>query len=667
MEQEKSRNKKQKKKKVFSRVMRTKLVFSFGIILALLLFLLGRIIFLYKTKGVKYSNAVLSHLSYAGSRIPYERGDIVDRNGNTMATSQAIYNVIADPSVIFSSKKDLYIEPTLDALSESFGIDKEELRTKLTEGKTKQYMILKKGMEFDAVQAFKKLQADNKNIKGVWFELEYKRVYPNNALASHVIGYTNAGNVGSYGIEQYYNDYLNGSDGRTYGYYDNELNLVETVIDAKNGGTVVSTIDSFSQAVVEDEIRKFLDQYKVCNIGVLLMNPKTGEIYAMASNKNFDLNNPRDLSLIASEEELGQMSDEDKTNALNTLWRNFCISDTYEPGSTYKLVTVAGALEENKIAVTETQDYNCPGYIIVGPWQIRCSNRRGHGKITLTQGIEYSCNCALMEIGEKMGQDSFLKYQELLNFGRKTGIDLPGEAPGILLSKDQFGPAEFMTSTFGQSFNVTMVQMAAAYSSLVNGGYYYQPHIVSQVINSDGVTVYSADDMLKKMTVSKDTSEYMRYATGMVVKEGTGTSARVEGYTVGGKTGTAQKGNRADRNFVVSFIGSVPADNPELVSYVVIDQIDDPQFYNSSRPAGLMTSAVLSRVLPHLGIYPESGDIEYHVGEFSEEVNEGLSVEENDGTEPAGELDPNGPDGRTGDDKPEDTDKPEDRNKPEQN
>ena len=218
MEQEKIKSRKQKKKKVFSRVMRMKLMFTFGIILALLVFLLGRIIFLYKTKGVKYSNAVLSHLSYAGSRIPYERGDIVDRNGNTLADSQAIYNVVADPSVIFSSKKDLYLEPTLEALATSFDLNKEELREKLTEGKTKQYMVLKKGMEFDAVQAFKKLQADNKNIKGVWFELEYKRVYPNNSLASHVIGYTNAGNVGTYGIEQFYNDYLNGTDGRTYGY-----------------------------------------------------------------------------------------------------------------------------------------------------------------------------------------------------------------------------------------------------------------------------------------------------------------------------------------------------------------------------------------------------------------------------------------------------------------
>ena len=666
MEQEKIKSRKQKKKKVFSRVMRMKLMFTFGIILALLLFLLGRIIFLYKTKGVKYSNAVLSHLSYAGSRIPYERGDIVDRNGNTLADSQAIYNVVADPSVIFSSKKDLYLEPTLEALATSFDLNKEELREKLTEGKTKQYMVLKKGMEFDAVQAFKKLQADNKNIKGVWFELEYKRVYPNNSLASHVIGYTNAGNVGTYGIEQFYNDYLNGTDGRTYGYYDNELNLMETVVKAKNGGTVVSTIDSFSQAVVEDEIKKFLEQYKVCNIGVVLMNPKTGEIYAMASNKNYDLNNPRDLSLVASEDEIAGMSDEDKTDALNALWRNFCISDTYEPGSTYKLVTVAGALEENKIVVNENEDYNCPGYLVVGKWQIRCSNRRGHGKITLTQGIEYSCNCALMEIGEKMGQDAFLKYQEILNFGKKTGVDLPGEAPGILLSKDQFGPAEFMTSTFGQSFNVTMVQMAAAYSSLINGGYYYQPHIVSQVINSDGVTVYSADDMLKKMTVSKDTSDYIRYATEMVVKEGTGSSARVEGYAVGGKTGTAQKGNRADRNFVVSFIGSVPADNPELVSYVVIDQIDDENYYNSSRPAGLMTSAILSRVLPHLGIYPESGDIDYHVGEFSEEINEGVSVEENDGTEPAGELDPNGPEGGDNEN-PGDTANPDDTNKPAEN
>lgn len=624
-----------KKTKVFTKVMQMKITVVFTVIFLVLLFLLGRIIFLYITKGEKYSNAVLSHLSYSGSVVPYERGDITDRNGVVLASSEEIYNLILDPAIIYNDGDDKYVRPTLEALSQSFGLNYDDLYTRVMENKTRSYLVIKegKGLGYDEVNNFKKLEEDNDYIKGVWFELEYKRVYPYKSLASHVVGYTNSGNAGSYGIEQIYNNYLNGTDGRTYGYYDNELNLVETEIEAVDGATVISTIDTFCQTVVEDEIAKFKQQYKVENIGVILADPNTGEIYAMASNSGYDLNNPRDLSAMFTEEELSVMDDTAKSNALNDMWRNYTVCDTYEPGSTYKLVTVAGALEENAIQVTDTADYYCSGAMQVGIWRIRCSNRNGHGQLTLTQVIEKSCNAGLIQIGEAMGRDSFLKYQKLLNFGQKTGIDLPGEASGILLNEEQMGDAELATSTFGQSFNVTMVQMVAAYSSLVNGGYYYRPHVVSEVLNSNGISVYSADDTLMKLTVSKETSEYLQEATESVVLNGTASSAYVDGYRIGGKTGTAQKGNREDNLFVVSFIGSVPADNPEVVSYVVIDQIDDPVYYNTSKLATQMTSDIFSRVLPHLGIYPEDGEIDYKLGEF-EEVNEGLDVFENpDGVE----------------------------------
>ncbi len=641
-----------KKTKVFTRVMHLKCIVVFAVVLMLILFLLGRIIFLYVTKGEEYSNAVLSHLSYSGSVVPYERGTITDRNGMELASSEAIYNLILDPALIYNEGKDEFVQPTIQALVQAFGLNYDDIYTRIMDNRAKAYYVVKecKGLGYDKVTAFNALAKENPKIKGVWFELEYKRVYPYESMASHVIGYTNAGNVGSYGIEQYYNDYLNGTDGRTYGYYDNELNLVETKVPAVDGATVVSTIDTFCQTVVEDEIAKLKQQYSVKNIGVILANPNTGEIYAMASNSGYDLNNPRDLSMQLTAEELETMDDTAKSKALNDMWRNFTVCDTYEPGSTYKLITVSGALEENAIQVSDNADYFCGGAMQVGIWRIRCSNRNGHGQLTLTQAIEKSCNVALMQIGEKMGRDSFIKYQKLFNYGQKTGIDLPGEASGILLPEDSMGEAELATSTFGQSFNVTMIQMVAAYSSLINGGYYYRPHVVSRVVDANGINVYMAGDTLMKLTVSKETSAYMRMATESVVENGTASAAHVDGYRVGGKTGTAQKGKREDNLFVISFIGSVPADDPELVSYVVIDQIDDPTYYNTSKLATQMTSDILARVLPHMGIYPEDGDIDYHVGEF-DEINEGLDVSQGgEGDEDGGGEDGNGDDNGDGED-----------------
>lgn len=613
-----SRKLKQRKKKVFSRVMHMKLIFSLCVILALLLFLLGRIIFIYEKYGNKYSNAVLRHLTYSGGRVPYERGDITDRNGAVLATSRAIYNVVLDPSVVYSNKKGEFITPTLNALVKIFGVDYQKVAADMDSDHEAQYLVVFKGASYEAVQEFKKLQEEDDNIKGVWFEQEYQRVYPNDKLASHVLGYTNAGNVGTYGIEQYYNDYLNGTDGRSYGYYDNELNIVETKINAKNGATVVSTIDSFAQAVVEDEIAKFKAQYKVSNIGIILMDPNSGSVYAMGSNSEFNLNDPRDLTACYSQSQIDAMNDQDKSDALNKMWRNFCISDTYEPGSTYKLVTVSAALEEG--TSTPSSTYVCNGYKSVGDYNIYCANTSGHGQLTLAESVEYSCNVCLMEIGEAMGKDIFLKYQNLFNFGNSTGIDLPGEADGILIPYDNMNEAELATSTFGQSFNVSMIQMASAFSSIVNGGKYYKPHVVSQVVSEDGVELYSAKDTLMRLTVSEETSKFMRDTVRLVVEEGTGGAAAVEGYKVGGKTGTAEKSDRNKRNYVVSFISCVPVESPRLVCYVVIDEIDDPVNYNSSRMAAELTSKVLGRVLPHLGIYPESGEINYHVGEFMDEI-----------------------------------------------
>lgn len=594
------------------------------VVMGLFVFLIGRMIYLRIAKGTEYSNNVLSHQSYVSAVVPFQRGTITDRNGVELAVSKRVYHVILDPKVVLSNK--LFLEPTVDALVEAFSLNEAELRDILEKNKESYYYVLLKNQPYEAVATFNELQeANHKVVKGVWFETEYVRNYPYNSLASHVLGFTNKGNVGTYGIEQYYNEYLNGTDGRESGYYDSELNIVKKVWEATPGDTIVSTIDVYIQGVVEQKIEEFMSQYRCENIGVIMMNPNNGAIYAMASNEGFDLNNPRDLSHVYSQESLDAMSEQQQIDALNKMWRNFCVNDTYEPGSTFKCLTVAAALEE--AAVGTGDHFRCDGHMDIAEWSIHCNKKTGHGTISLSQSLMFSCNMALIDIAEKEGREVFRYYQEHFGLGNKTGLDLPGEASGILIDETNLNVTELATSSFGQGFNVSMIQMAAAYSSLVNGGYYYRPHVVQEIIDAKGATVYEVEDALVRNTVTEATSDFMKDATYLTVESGTATPAQVEGYLVGGKTGTAQKGRREDGKYVVSFVGSVPADNPEVVIYVVIDEIDDETLYNSSKPATELTSKILKDSLPYLGIYPD-GEIDYGI-DYDGEVMDGDEV--NDG------------------------------------
>ena len=446
-------------------------------------------------------------------------------------------------------------------------------------------------------------------------------------------GFVNEGNVGTWGIEQQYNSYLNGVDGRVSGYYDADLNLVTNTWEAVPGDTIVSTIDVFVQKAVENRIAAFLSQYRVNNIGVLVMDVSNGEIVAMASNSGYDLNNPRELPpLLDANGEVVERTAEEKIAALNKMWRNFCINDTYEPGSTFKCLTVAAALEEH--VVEKNSKYHCGGKIMIEGAKDPIKCNATHGDITLTESLMKSCNMAMIKIADGMGKSIFHYYQTHFGLGSKTGIDLPGEASGILMDETKISTIELATLSFGQGFNVTMTQMAAAYASVVNGGYYYQPHVVRQVVNAEGATVYDASNLLVRKTVSAETSEFLRNATYMTVQSGTAKPAQVEGYLVGGKTGTAQKLPRKDHKYVVSFVGSVPANNPQYVIYVVIDDIDDEKMYNKSTPATSLTSQILGDILPYLHVYPE-GDIEYGVPYTGiiedDEINEGSLPDETDG------------------------------------
>ena len=554
--------------------MQKKLVMLFVAIVLAFVFLVGRITYINAASGDKYTKVVLDQQQYDSRTIPFKRGDIVDRNGTKMATSERVYNVILDVKVMMSDKD--YIEPTIEVLKDCFGIEEDKVRELMDKSPSSRYNILQKGVDYAKAKEFEKIDKDDKkypDVKGIWLEEDYIRTYPYNTLASDVIGFTVDGNVGSNGIEASYNSILNGTDGREYGYLDDSSSFERTVKEADNGSTVVSTIDLQVQNIVEKNILEFNDEHKnettpgegSKNTAVIVMNPQNGEILAEASYPNYDLNNPRDMSKYYSEEELAAMPDDEKIEKLNELWNNFCISDTYEPGSTFKPFTIAAGLETG--ILTGDENYVCGGVLHVGDHDIHCSNRDGHGPQTLKQSLENSCNVALMEIGQSIGTEEFCRYQKLFGFGEYTGIDLPGEGSteGLLYTPENMDAASLATNAFGQNFNVTMTQMVAAFSSLINGGDYYKPHVVKQIQDDNGNVTENRDPVLMKKTVSKETSDILKdYMLG-VVQEGTGSLAAVEGYDVGGKTGTAEKLPRGNGKYLVSFIGYAPQENPEVL------------------------------------------------------------------------------------------------------
>lgn len=604
-------------KKRFSKRMQKKLVMLFVAIVLAFVFLVGRITYINAASGDKYTKVVLDQQQYDSRTIPFKRGDIVDRNGTKMATSERVYNVILDVKVMMSDKD--YIEPTIEVLKDCFGIEEDKVRELMDKSPSSRYNILQKGVDYAKAKEFEKIDKDDKkypDVKGIWLEEDYIRTYPYNTLASDVIGFTVDGNVGSNGIEASYNSILNGTDGREYGYLDDSSSFERTVKEADNGSTVVSTIDLQVQNIVEKHILEFNDEHKnettpgegSKNTAVIVMNPQNGEILAEASYPNYDLNNPRDMSKYYSEEELAAMPDDEKIEKLNELWNNFCISDTYEPGSTFKPFTIAAGLETG--ILTGDENYVCGGVLHVGDHDIHCSNRDGHGPQTLKQSLENSCNVALMEIGQSIGTEEFCRYQKLFGFGEYTGIDLPGEGSteGLLYTPENMDAASLATNAFGQNFNVTMTQMVAAFGSLINGGDYYKPHVVKQIQDDNGNVTENRDPVLMKKTVSKETSDILKdYMLG-VVQEGTGSLAAVEGYDVGGKTGTAEKLPRGNGKYLVSFIGYAPQENPEVVVYVVVDEPNVPGQASSSYATEL-SSKIMTEIFPYLGI-EKSADAE---------------------------------------------------------
>ena len=617
--------KKVKKIKRLTDQMRGKLILVFIGIICLFFILAVRLTYWTVNKGSEFETKVLGQQKHDSSVIPFERGKIYDRNGNILATNEKIYTLVLEPKNILLRKKK-YEATTINVLQEYFGISKKNLKKVIEGKKDSYYVVYKKNMTYDEVAKFQKFldMADDsmkgvsdtkkekiesaRQVKGISFEEDYKRIYPYNSLACRILGFTSSGNVGNWGIEQSYNEQLNGVNGRAYYYFNEELDQEQTVKEAKNGNSVVSTIDMQIQKIIEEKLNDFDSKIgsKVTNI--LVMDPQNGEILGMASSNPYDLNEPMDekklLSLYsqseidemkaytqekeaeeASEEESGEESSEETTeqedkdtekkktiyDAFYELWRNAIISDTNEPGSTYKPFTVATGLESG--ALTGNESYFCTGSLMVGKRNIGCSHV--HGNITLKDAVAKSCNVAMMNIAFNEGAETFYNYQNLFGFGRSTGIDLPGEAETknlVYNASNYSNSVTLATNAFGQNFNCTMMQMAAGFCSLINGGNYYRPHIVKQIQNDGGDVVKDVGKEVLRKTVSEETSASIRSYMQETVENGTGTKAQIEGYTIGGKTGTAEKIPRNKKDYYVSFIGFTPVEKPELLVYVTIDE-----------------------------------------------------------------------------------------------
>lgn len=597
-------------RKKFPKRMQTKLVLLFAVIILVFVALIARITYINVSKGDEYTKTVLSQQQYSNTVIPFQRGNIIDRNGTTVATSERVYNVVLDVVELLADKDKTAVDTTVQALVSSFGLDENELRQQIKDSPKSQYLILKKEVDYDTAKAYEKLEEETKHITGVWLEDDYKRVYPYNSLASDLVGFANSDNIGSIGIESSYNSVLNGTNGRAYGYQTDNASSEYTVQEAVDGNNVVSTIDVTLQNLIETAILDFNNAHKgqvrtgepgSANTAVMVMDPNSGEILAEASYPNFDLNNPRDLTTKYEQAAIDAMSDEELSTAYNDLWRNFCVSDAFEPGSTAKPFTIAAGFETG--AITGDESFYCGGYEHVGDYDIYCHNRSGHGTVSVEETVAYSCNVGLMDIAAKIGVANFTRYQRIFGFGQYTGIDLPLEASteALLYDADTMEETDLATNSFGQNFNVTMTQMSAAFASLVNGGNYYEPHTVKEVQDQSGRVLETKDPQIVRKTISEETSEKIKTYLKSVVEYGTGTGAQVEGYSIGGKTGTAEKIPRDEGKYLLSFIGAVPIENPEVLVYVVIDE---PNVEDQSSSTYIMelSQTILSQILPYLNI-----------------------------------------------------------------
>lgn len=674
-----------KRSKLFLKGMRRKTKIAYLLVVGVLVALTIRVVYINVANGKEYSEAVVLQMDYNSTDIPYERGEILDRNGNVLANSEKTYSLILEPVNILITEKGK--AATRAAVLEYFDVSGDDFDKHIA-NEDSYYEVVLKDLPYTKVKAFEDYckTDEGADVIGVRFETVYKRNYPNGSLACHLLGYTASGNVGQGGIEGYYNDYLNGVDGKTYRYMSGSGGVDSETVAAQNGETVVSTIDMNIQKIIEDNITEYMQNTGAKQIGIIAMDPNNGEILGMASSRTYDPNDPmntqalRNMTVTVTQEveiegadenadslisvesakknttattessedgtttesstessteatieqkknvkteeveyDFSKMSDEEFQStidgftsdqlyeALNYVWQNYCISDVFEPGSTYKAFTIAGAMEDG--VISDGDEFLCDGsqVVVEGESPIYCSYRAGHGMVDVKRVLAVSCNDALMQIADKEGPETFDKYQMIFNIGSKTGIDLEGETTGIKYDVENLNPTELATSSFGQGVTTSMIQMAAGFCSVINGGNYYVPHVVKRLLDSDGNVVENMDPVLVRKTISKEVSDYMKTYLQAVVEEGTGYAAGIEGYTIGGKTGTAEKLPRGNGKYVLSFIGFTPVENPQIMLYVVVDEphVEDQ---SGSGAGAKLFNQVMQDLLPYLNVYSTNGD-----------------------------------------------------------
>ena len=555
--------------------------------LIVILGLTGRLVYLMVFDAEYYQEKAKS-LHEREREIKAARGEIIDRNGTVLATNKTVCTI----SVIHSQIKEP--ERVIKELSSILGLEEETVRKRVE--KVSSMERIKTNVEKEVGDKIRNLELD-----GVKVDEDFKRYYPFEELASKVLGFTGGDNQGIIGLEVGYENELKGQNGMILTTTDArgiELDgVAEDRIEPRAGNTLQISLDYNIQMYAQQMAEKVMEEKQAEKVAILLMNPKNGEILAMVNVPEFNLNEPFVLNTEGSE----NLTPEEKQDALNQMWRNGCINDTYEPGSTFKIITSSACLEEGVVKLDDR--FHCPGYKMVEDRKIRCHKVGGHGSETFVQGIQNSCNPVFIEIGLRLGTDDFYKYFEQFGLMGETGVDLPGEASTIMHKKENVGQVELATMSFGQSFQVTPVQMAATVSSLINGGYRVTPHFGVQVLDAKGKKIETLHEGYGKRIVSEDTSKTMQKLLESVVSEGSGKNAYVEGYSIGGKTATSQTLPRSANKYISSFIGFAPAQDPQILGMCVIY---DPQgIYYGGTIAAPVIGDIFENIFPYLGIEKE--------------------------------------------------------------
>lgn len=562
-----------------------KMVVVFCGCILLLLGLIGRLVYLMVFQSDYYAKKA-DDLHERERDIKAPRGRILDVNGTVLATNKTVCTI----SVIHSQIQEP--EKVIAMLVKELGISREEAAKRVE--KVSSIERVKTNVEKEVGDRIREY-----NLAGVKVDEDFKRYYPYGELASRVLGFTGGDNQGIIGLEVKYENVLKGIDGKILTTTDArgvELNGIgESRVEPVAGYDLTISLDRNIQEYAQQEALRVMEQKEADAVSIILLNPQNGEIYACVNVPEFDLNAPFQLNTGVDTSGLGE---KELQELLNQMWRNPGINDTYEPGSTFKIITASAGLESGAVSMEDT--FSCPGFRVVEDRRIHCARRTGHGGETFVQGIENSCNPVFIDVAMRMGVDEYYKYFKKFGLLEKTGIDLPGEAGTIMHKKDNIGLVELATMSFGQSFQITPIQLAATAASLINGGQRITPHFGVEARDSDGVLIQTYDNGKGKRILSEETSEKMRYALEMVVKEGGGKNGQVEGYRIGGKTATSQTLPRSAHRYISSFLGFAPADNPVILGVCIIH---NPQgIYYGGTIAAPVIKNIFSNVLPYLGL-----------------------------------------------------------------